>query len=313
MKRGFFATLVLLASCTILLSLISAADAGPTDACVNETTGAIRLLLSGGCNSGENAISLNVEGKQGPAGPHGPAGPRGPEGPPGPEGPKGPMGPKGDKGASQGPQGPQGNVGPQGPIGLTGPAGAVGPQGPQGLQGPRGATGASGPQGAPGTPIVMDANNQSLGYFIDIFPLVLPVNNQIWGIRVFISTINSMCWINVASGYPISATLESPSYRIYYTGSSCTGNPILEDNYNTGGTSTNLPAMGMLYLWSGPTYYALTLSEPGEYQVSSFISETDGSCNALSGSNLVYGMQATVVNNSELGITFPVAFPLHYQ
>jgi hypothetical protein len=58
MRTRSFITLALLASCTILLSFIPDADAGQTaDACVNETTGAIRLLLSGGCNSGENVIS----------------------------------------------------------------------------------------------------------------------------------------------------------------------------------------------------------------------------------------------------------------
>ena len=88
MKTRFFITLGLLALCTVLLSFISDADAAKTNACVNETTGAIRLLLSGGCNSGEYGIALNIEGKQGPVGPRGPVGPQGPQGPEGPPGPQ---------------------------------------------------------------------------------------------------------------------------------------------------------------------------------------------------------------------------------
>ncbi len=140
MKTRLFLTLAMLVLlCSILLSFIAHADAAKTDACVNQTTGAIRLLLSGACVSGENAISLNIEGSQGPTGKQGPEGPRGLQGVQGIHGPQGPMGPKGPKGpkgdAVQGPAGPLGPMGPEGPMGPKGDA-VPGPAGPQGPQGP---------------------------------------------------------------------------------------------------------------------------------------------------------------------------------
>lgn len=73
--------------------------------CVNNTTGAIRIVQSSSsCKSTEHKIHWNQVGPQGPKGPQGPAGPKGPAGPQGAQGPAGPQGPQG----TQGPQGPPG-------------------------------------------------------------------------------------------------------------------------------------------------------------------------------------------------------------
>jgi hypothetical protein len=207
MKTRLFITLALLASCTILLSFISDAAAGQTaDACVNDTTGAIRLLLSGGCNAGENPISLNIEGKVGPVGPKGPAGSKGDKGAPGPQGREGPQGPMGPKGASQGPpgpqgpqgtQGPQGNVGPQGPIGLTGPAG------PAGAAGATGATGSPGPQGQKGPqgPSWGTGGGATMPTTIAYGSYQIPANSQ--------STNSGNNWVLLSAGF-----ISGPYYQV---------------------------------------------------------------------------------------------------
>lgn len=99
--------LALILVLTILPKWIGSAWAttGAIYACVNEATGAVRIVAStASCHSGESRIHWNVAG---------PAGPQGPQGVPGPRG-------------SQGPAGPQGATGPQGQVGATGPQGPSG-------------------------------------------------------------------------------------------------------------------------------------------------------------------------------------------
>jgi len=184
-----------------LLFTATTALAAPTtasiNACVNTSTGTVRIVSSpGACVSGEAAVAWALAGPTGPQGPSGPAGANGAPGPIGPVGPAGingapgpvgsagpvgatgaigPVGPAGINGApgpvgSIGPIGPTGAVGPAGPAGptgLTGPAGPVGlqgsvgpagPQGPAGVAGPSGPTGAQGPAGPQGPAATLPAN-----------------------------------------------------------------------------------------------------------------------------------------------------------
>src|SRR5262245_54011906 len=83
---------------TLALAPISA-DAQQIFACVNNNSGAIRIVAQGApCRTPESLVTWNVVGPQGPPGPAGPAGVLGPPGPQGPAGPPGPPGPKGDPG-----------------------------------------------------------------------------------------------------------------------------------------------------------------------------------------------------------------------
>jgi hypothetical protein len=101
MKRSTSAALV--SGVWISLILSSAANAQVIMACVNNSSGTLKIVASqGDCKSNERLLQLNVAGPQGPAG-------------------------------AQGPQGPTGAQGPQGPAGAQGPAGPTGPQGPAGL------------------------------------------------------------------------------------------------------------------------------------------------------------------------------------
>jgi len=94
-------------------------------ACVNATSGAVRIVAQGvACRTPETLATWNVVGPQGPPGPAGPAG-------------------------ALGPPGPQG---PVGPAGAQGSAGQQGPAGPQGLRAERGEPGTAGPAGPPGAP-----------------------------------------------------------------------------------------------------------------------------------------------------------------
>jgi len=138
------------------LSLIagSAAMAAPAStaiaACVNTTTGAVRIVSSLSlCVAGETGITWALAGPTGPAGPAGPAGAAGAQGPAGPAGSTGPAGAAGPAGAT-GPAGPAGAQGPAGPAGATGATGSTGPAGPAGSQGPIGNTGPAGAQGPAG-------------------------------------------------------------------------------------------------------------------------------------------------------------------
>jgi hypothetical protein len=103
--------------CSLLLG--TAAMAAPlatqVNACVNSTTGAVRIVSSTTlCVAGESGMTWALVGPAGPIGPPGPAG-------------------------------ATGSAGAIGPAGGVGPAGAVGPAGPTGPTGPTGATGATGP------------------------------------------------------------------------------------------------------------------------------------------------------------------------
>jgi hypothetical protein len=135
---------------------------GHINACVNNTTGMVRLVPSQlpapfntTCNTTttspvllESPLQWNQVGPAGPQGVQGAKGDKGDKGDTGAAGaagqpgPQGPQGLKGDTGAA-------GATGPAGPIGPNGAAGAVGPQGPAG---PIGMTGLTGPQGATGLP-----------------------------------------------------------------------------------------------------------------------------------------------------------------
>jgi hypothetical protein len=107
---------------TLALAPISA-DAQQIFACVNATSGAVRIVAQGvACRTPESLVTWNVVGPQGPPGPAGPAGALGP---PGPQGPAGPAGPQGSAG-QQGPAGPQGMSGERGPYGPAGPKGEPG-------------------------------------------------------------------------------------------------------------------------------------------------------------------------------------------
>jgi collagen triple helix repeat protein len=107
---------------TLALAPISA-DAQQIFACVNATSGAVRIVAQGvACRTPESLVTWNVVGPQGPPGPAGPAGALGP---PGPQGPAGSGGPQGSAG-QQGPAGPQGMSGERGPYGPAGPKGEPG-------------------------------------------------------------------------------------------------------------------------------------------------------------------------------------------
>lgn len=122
----------------------STGNSGPITACVQDQTGAVRIVDSADeCRNGETATTWNREGAAGAPGAQGATGPQGPAGPQGETGPGGPAGP-------QGPKGDPGETGPAGPAGQQGPKGDPGDPGAPGAQGPQGLTGATGAQGVPG-------------------------------------------------------------------------------------------------------------------------------------------------------------------
>ncbi len=326
MKTRLFITLALVALCTVFLTgFISDADAGKTDACVNTTTGAIRLILSGGCNSGENAISLNIEGSQGPTGP---TGARGATGPKGDQGPQGIQGIEGVQG-KQGPIGPRGAS--QGPQGATGPQGPQGPQGLQGLQGPQGSQGTQGPQGAQGTPgsagniKAYDNNNQFIGYVLN-YPNPPGPGGQVY---VFVPGLNKFTnlqpidnYANLVIFYANTASNESSAIglqlqsNLIYANHGCSGTPMstIDPNY-------------ILEAYDG-NYYTGVLAVPNswsnQFQVyfgsaydnnGNCIDCVDNSGNLSTGcySQGVYLYQAVEVQVASLPFTLPIAAPLHFQ
>lgn len=110
-------------------------------ACVTNS-GEAHLIIPGftkkeSCNKGEQLVTWNIMGQQGPKGDQGDVGPQGPIGETGERGAIGPMGP-------QGPKGDTGDVGPQGIRGEQGLTGLTGAQGVQGDRGEKGDTGAPG-------------------------------------------------------------------------------------------------------------------------------------------------------------------------
>jgi Collagen triple helix repeat (20 copies) len=109
---------------TLALAPISA-DAQQIFACVNNNSGAVRIVAQGAaCRTPESLVTWNVVGPQGPPGPAGPAGALGPLGPQGPAGPAGAGGSAGQQGPA-GPQGMRGEPGERGPYGPAGPPGGL--------------------------------------------------------------------------------------------------------------------------------------------------------------------------------------------
>jgi len=97
--------------------------AGTINACVNDSSGRIRITAAPGhCKQHETGLQWNVQGPAGATGPVGPVGPAGPAGADGSPGPAGPTGPAGQNGAP----GSTGPTGPAGPAGAQGPAGTLG-------------------------------------------------------------------------------------------------------------------------------------------------------------------------------------------
>src|SRR5262249_4140605 len=85
-------------------------------ACVNATSGAVRIVAQGvACRTPESLVTWNVVGPQGPPGPAGPAGAQGSAGQQAPAGPQG----------MSGERGPYGPAGPPGPKGEPGQASAL--------------------------------------------------------------------------------------------------------------------------------------------------------------------------------------------
>lgn len=100
---------------TLALSLLASASSVEAEVLCANQLGGLRLRPAV-CRKHERAVSLGVQG------------PQGPQGIAGPQGPAGPQGEKGDSG----PAGPQGVAGPAGPIGATGPQGIPGLKGDTG-------------------------------------------------------------------------------------------------------------------------------------------------------------------------------------
>lgn len=124
-------------------------------ACVNNTTGAMRLVDSGAtCTRGEEKVIWNRTGKPGTDGVDGVAGAVGPAGAKGATGAPGAQGPEGDPGApgAQGPKGDPGAAGDPGAKGDPGTPGLPGAAGDKGEKGDKGAKGDPGSPGAPGLP-----------------------------------------------------------------------------------------------------------------------------------------------------------------
>jgi hypothetical protein len=295
MKTAVTAVLILFVVSTVLPIFVTEAGAKTqaTNACVDQTTGAVRILLSGSCNAGENPISLNIVGVQGPQGPKGPTGPKGDKGPQGPRGPvgaKGATGPKGDKGASQG------ATGPQGPKGDTGATGATGPQGPKGDTGATGATGSQGTQGPPGAGAVQvyDANGQYIGIWI-VF------NYSTSMADIFVPSLKKFVRISMTDGelVPLAMSINNAATLFYVTGD-CSGSPYIEggfqDSYyiEPSGSAANRKYYVVQYTSNSTSYLS---SRPG-----------GGDCQA-------YGTSAILEPATEVQLPFivPVALPLQLE
>src|SRR6516164_990232 len=98
---------------TLALAPISA-DTQQIFACVNNNSGAVRIVAQGAaCRTPESLVTWNVVGPQGPPSPAGPAGAQGSAGQQGPAGPQGMRG----EGGERGPYGPAGAPGPKGEPG----------------------------------------------------------------------------------------------------------------------------------------------------------------------------------------------------
>jgi hypothetical protein len=119
-RQGRFlalAVLVVLAVSAVAYAAIPDEN-GVFTACINGTDGSIRIIdpsAGAECRGGENRVTWNKKGIEGPKGPTGATGLQGPRGAQGPTGPAG------------GPSGPQGEPGQPGPKGDTGAQGPAGP------------------------------------------------------------------------------------------------------------------------------------------------------------------------------------------
>jgi hypothetical protein len=311
------------AACGFLIFLhfgaVSAAYAKSTDACADNTTGAIRLLLSGGCNSNENPISLNISGKQGPTGPQGPKGPQGVqglqgpqgrEGPQGPQGLKGPQGPQGLRGA-EGPVGPKGPTGPKGDKGASqGPQGIQGPQGPQGVQGIQGPQGPAGPQGlqgltgATGGIKVYDNNNQFIGYLLS-YPVQLQPSNVNDSVLVFIPGLNKFTLLSVSSDLTTFGVFNFGG-SVFYVNSGCSGTPLIAYDSNW----LDQPIDGHYYTGGALEYNGATNVSSGSY----IPYGTEPSCqnfsNSYSGSPIYEAIEVPI---GDIPFTLPIAAPLQFR
>src|SRR5260221_440263 len=164
-KPGMVITLVVAIVGATTLGVASAASTGLISACVNKSSGAVRIIMpsstpshdgnderaddspTNGCSKNETLLSWSSQGATGPQGPSGATGPTGPQGSTGAEGTTGATGASG----STGPTGPEGLRGLPGASGATGASGAGGAIGATGPKGDTGAAGATGPKGDSGT------------------------------------------------------------------------------------------------------------------------------------------------------------------
>jgi hypothetical protein len=120
---------------------VGLAATGVIDACVNNSSGTIKIVSSTtDCSNNEIRLVWNGAGVAGQPGPQGATGATGAAGLVGPTGATGPTGSTGATGLT----GPTGATGAAGPSGASG---AVGPTGATGSNGATGATGATGSQG----------------------------------------------------------------------------------------------------------------------------------------------------------------------
>lgn len=152
-KPGMVITLVAALIGTTTIGLASVAATGIIEACVNDSSGTIKIVsATTPCSNNEIRLVWNREGLAGATGATGPTGATGAQGPAGATGATGATGASGADGASgaagaTGPTGPQGPAGPAGPTGATGAAGASGANGATGATGPQGIQGPAGPAG----------------------------------------------------------------------------------------------------------------------------------------------------------------------
>ncbi len=141
-RLGITITLVAAIIGTSMVGLASAVTTGLIYACVNNSSGTIKVVSSCTlCADNEIQLVWNVDGTTGATGATGATGPMGATGPQGATGAPGPQGPPGPAGAT-------GATGAPGATGATGPTGADGAIGPTGPKGDPGAIGPTGPSGA---------------------------------------------------------------------------------------------------------------------------------------------------------------------
>ncbi len=148
MKKQYIVAIAVLLGLGIGGYAVASVATSQLSACVAKD-GDTRLIVLGftkkqTCEKGEQLISWNTAGQQGP------------------QGIAGPQGPKGDTGAT----GPQGQIGLTGSQGIQGPSGKDGVDGQDGIQGPKGDKGETGASG--NSLRLHDANNQDLGILLNM-------------------------------------------------------------------------------------------------------------------------------------------------